>query len=278
MPNDPLSRPQPVGGGDKAQRLHKVLARAGVASRRGAEQLIAEGRVVVDGRLVVEQGMQVDPATAVVEVDGKRVAVDDRHATYLLNKPKGVVTAMSDQRERCVGDLLREQPDLPAGLFHVGRLDADTTGLLLVSNDGELAHRLAHPSYEIPKTYLATVRGAVGKGALDALRRGVSLEDGPARADAVAVKGEARPAPLRKAQTGHASGGARSVVEITLHEGRNRIVRRMFDAVGHPVVELARLRIGPIRLGGLQAGALRALAPEEVGALWAAVDQKAVRE
>ena len=254
MSNDPASGPQ---------RLHKVLARAGVASRRGSEQLIAEGRVSVDGRLVTEQGVLVDPQVAVVEVDGKRIAVDDRHATYALNKPKGVVTAMSDAHGWCVGDVLREQEGLPQGLFHVGRLDADTTGLLLVTNDGDLAHRLIHPSYEIPKTYLATVRGSLAKRAVERLRSGVALEDGPARADEVAVRG---------------SGRDRTVVEITLHEGRNRIVRRMFDEVGHPVLELARLRIGPIRLGDLKTGALRTLLPEEVGALWAAVDQKAVRE
>jgi 23S rRNA pseudouridine2605 synthase len=260
MSNDQASGPQ---------RLHKVLARAGVASRRGSEQLIAEGRVSVDGRRVAEQGVLVDPRVAVVEVDGKRIAVDDRHATYALNKPKGVLTAMSDARERCVGDLLREASaavdglaGLPAGLFHVGRLDADTTGLLLVSNDGELAHRLVHPSYEIPKTYIATVRGVVTKRAVEQLRAGVTLEDGPAKADEVCLRGAQRD---------------RTVVEVTLHEGRNRIVRRMFDEVGHPVVELARLRIGPIRLGDLQSGALRALSSAEVGALWAAVDQKAVR-
>ncbi|MGL6234399.1 MAG: pseudouridine synthase [Segniliparus sp.] len=263
MSNDPAPGPQPVGCGEKAQRLHKVLARAGVASRRGSEQLIAEGRVSVDGRLVTEQGVLVDPEVAIVEVDGKRIAVDDRHATYALNKPKGVVTAMSDAHGWCVGDLLREQSDLPPGLFHVGRLDGDTTGLLLVTNDGELAHRLIHPSYEIPKTYLATVRGSVARRAVERLRSGVTLEDGPARADDVAVRGSQRD---------------RTVVEITLHEGRNRIVRRMFEEVGHPVVELARLRIGPIRLGDLKTGALRALRPAEVGALWAAVDQKAVRE
>lgn len=262
MSNDHAPGPEPVGRGDRAQRLHKVLARAGVASRRGAEQLIAAGRVSVDGRLVTEQGVLVDPQAAVVEVDGKRIAVDDRHAAYALNKPQGVLTAMSDVRGRCVGDLLRARADLPRGLFHVGRLDGDTTGLLLVTNDGELAHRLSHPSYEIPKTYLATVRGAVAKRAVERLRSGVVLEDGPARADEAAVRG---------------SGRDRTVVEITLHEGRNRIVRRMFDEVGHPVIELARLRIGPIRLGDLKTGALRALLPEEVGALWAAVDQKAVR-
>jgi 23S rRNA pseudouridine2605 synthase len=245
MSNDQASGPQ---------RLHKVLARAGVASRRGSEQLIAEGRVSVDGRRVAEQGVLVDPRVAVVEVDGKRIAVDDRHATYALNKPKGVLTAMSDTRERCVGDLLREASaavdglaGLPAGLFHVGRLDA---------------HRLVHPSYEIPKTYIATVRGVVAKRAVEQLRAGVTLEDGPAKADEVCLRGAQRD---------------RTVVEVTLHEGRNRIVRRMFDEVGHPVVELARLRIGPIRLGDLQSGALRALSSAEVGALWAAVDQKAVR-
>jgi 23S rRNA pseudouridine2605 synthase len=161
-----------------------------------------------------------------------------------------------------VGDLLRAAGELPAGLFHVGRLDADTTGLLLVTNDGELAHRLAHPSYEIPKTYLATVRGLVTKQDEAQLRRGVALEDGPARADEVVVKG---------------SHGDQTVVEMTLHEGRNRIVRRMFDAVGHPVVELARLQIGPIRLGQLRSGQLRALGSDEVGALWTAVEQKALR-
>jgi 23S rRNA pseudouridine2605 synthase len=232
-------------------RLQKVLAQAGVGSRRHCEGLIAEGRVSVDGQVVQEQGRQVDPRTAVVRVDGQRVVVDPQRVYLALNKPAGVLTTMSDDRGRpCVGDLVAGHG---ARLFHVGRLDADTEGLLLLTNDGDLAHRLSHPSYGVPKTYLAEVPGPVRKGLGGQLRAGVDLEDGPVRVDGFRVVSQA---------------GSRVMVEVTLHEGRNRIVRRLLAEVGHPVARLVRRQVGPVRLGSLRPGALRPLTPEEIAALY----------
>jgi 23S rRNA pseudouridine2605 synthase len=243
---------------DGGVRLQKVLASAGVGSRRASEALIAEGRVSVDGEVVREMGRRVDPATAVIRVDGKRINVRSDLVYLALNKPRGMHSTMHDQRGRpCVGDLLRDLPDAQ-GLFHVGRLDADTEGLLLLTNDGELAHRLMHPTFGVSKTYLATVPGPVPREVGRRLRAGVELEDGPARADA-----------FRVVQT----QGARAIVEITLHEGRNRIVRRMLAAVGHPVERLVRTAVGPVRLGGQRAGTLRPLTSAELAELYAAVDR-----
>lgn len=238
---------------DGTQRLQKVLAAAGLGSRRACEELIAAGRVTVDGR-VATLGARVDPRDAVVHVDGTRVVTDDRTVYLVVNKPRGVLSAMSDDRgRRTVTDLIG---DLPQRVFHVGRLDADSEGLLLLTNDGELAHRLTHPSYGIQKTYLCEVPGPVPRSVERALLAGIELEDGPVKADRFRVVDAVPP---------------RALVEVVIHEGRNRIVRRMLEAAGHPVHRLVRTRIGPIRLGELRPGRHRRLAPAEVGALYRAV-------
>ena len=241
------------------QRLQKVLAHAGVASRRACEQLIADGRVSVDGISVTEAGVRVDPLTQEIRVDGSRILTNPELITLMLHKPAGVVTTMEDPEGRPTvaqygRDYLTEHPELPDSLrlVHVGRLDTETEGLLLLSNDGELSHRLMHPSFEIAKTYVAIVEGQVEPWVPRKLRRGIELEDGEAKADRVTVKD---------------SGPRGSIVEITLHSGKNRIVRRMLDAVGHPVTRLARTRLGPLRLGNLRPGQTRPLSSEEIAAL-----------
>jgi 23S rRNA pseudouridine2605 synthase len=235
-------------------RLQKVLAKAGVGSRRAAEELIAEGRVSVDGQVVTEFGRRVDPATAVIHVDGVRVNVRDDLVYLAMNKPRGIHTTMADERGRpCVGDYLRGRSER---LFHVGRLDADTEGLLLLTNDGDLAHRLMHPSYLVLKTYLAEVAGTVPRGIGRRLRDGVELEDGMATADSFRVLD---------------SLPGRTLVEVVLHEGRKHIVRRLLAEVGHPVQKLVRTRIGDVHLGDQRSGSLRALSRAEVGSLYAAV-------
>ena len=241
------------------QRLQKVLAHAGVASRRACEQLIADGRVSVDGISVTEAGVRVDPLTQEIRVDGSRILTNPELITLMLHKPAGVVTTMEDPEGRPTvaqygRDYLTEHPELPDSLrlVHVGRLDTETEGLLLLSNDGELSHRLMHPSFEIAKTYVAIVEGQVEPWVPRKLLRGIELEDGEAKADRVTVKD---------------SGPRGSIVEITLHSGKNRIVRRMLDAVGHPVTRLARTRLGPLRLGNLRPGQTRPLSGEEIAAL-----------
>ena len=235
-------------------RLQKVLAAAGVGSRRACEELIAEGRVEVDGQTVREMGLRVDPEAAVIRVDGVRVAVGGRTIHLALNKPKGVVSAMSDDRGRpCLGDYVADRVDR---LFHVGRLDIDTEGLILLMNDGELAHRLSHPSYEVPKTYLAEIAGPVPRELGRQLRGGVELDDGPATVDSFKVVG---------------SAAGRAMVEVVLHEGRNRIVRRMFEELGHPVQRLVRVKFGAIALGDLRQGRMRQLSHGEVGELYSTV-------
>ncbi len=235
-------------------RLQKVLAAAGVASRRTSEAMISRGRVEVNGKVVREQGMRVDPHRDTIRVDGSRIPPPRRHVYLVLNKPRGVVSTLSDPEGRpTLADLLERRKER---LFHVGRLDTDTEGLIILTNDGEFAHRLAHPSYEVPKTYLAEVEGVVEQPTVKRLRHGLMLEDGPVKPDAVKVTNR---------------GPAKSLVEVTIHEGRNRIVRRMFDAVGHPVRRLSRIRIGPVRLGQLAQGASRELTSAELGALLDAV-------
>ncbi len=234
-------------------RLQKVLAAAGIASRRASELLIDEGRVEVNGRVVTEQGRRVDPERDTIRVDGARIPPPRRHVYLVLNKPRGVVSTMDDPEGRpTLADLLKR----PERLFHVGRLDTDTEGLIVLTNHGDFAHRLAHPSYEVAKTYLAEVEGVVDQKTVTLLRKGVTLDDGPVRPDAVRLVSTA---------------AARSLVEVRLHEGRNRIVRRLFDAVGHPVRRLSRTAIGPIRLGSLTVGEHRELTREELGALLDAV-------
>jgi 23S rRNA pseudouridine2605 synthase len=235
-------------------RLQKVLASAGVASRRGAEELIVAGRVTVNGA-PAHLGLRVHPGRDVVRVDGDRVLADAA-ATYLaVNKPVGMLSAMSSSRgQRCVGDLVAGRG---TGLHHVGRLDVDSEGLLLVTSDGELSHRLTHPRFEVAKTYVVEVHGPLPRGVGRQLRAGVDLDDGPAQVDTFRVLD---------------STPERVLVEVTLHEGRNRIVRRMFEAVGKPVRRLVRTAVGPVRLGELKPGRVRHLGAAEVAALYRAVD------
>lgn len=238
-------------------RLQKVLSQAGVASRRVAERMIRDGRVEVDGKVVTELGTRIDPAASVIRVDGARVTVDDTRVYLALNKPRGVHSTMSDDRGRpCIGDYIEHRVRGDAKLFHVGRLDADTEGLMLLTNDGELAHRLMHPSYQVPKTYIATVVGTIPRGLGKKLREGVELDDGPAKVDDFAVV-DAVP--------------GKSLVRVTLHEGRKRIVRRMLAAVGFPVQELVRTDIGTVELGEQRPGSIRALTRKEIGELYGAV-------
>jgi len=232
------------------ERLQKVLARAGVGSRRVCEDMIDAGRISVNGAVVMVQGMRVDPDTAVIAIDGRRIDIRNDKVTYAMNKPFGVITAMSDDRGRpTVGDMMG---DLAAGLVHVGRLDQDTEGLLLLTTDGELAHRLAHPSYEVKKTYLAQVSGSVSRDLGRRLRQGVELEDGPVKVDSFQVMDT------------HAG---QSVVEIVLHEGRKHIVRRLLAEVGLPVNRLTRTAVGPVELARMRTGTIRKLTRAEVGAL-----------
>lgn len=235
-------------------RLQKVLAQAGLGSRRACEQLIARGRVSVDGVVVRELGVRVDPERAVIHVDGLRVQLDTGLVTLVLNKPFGVVSTMDDPEGR--PSLAQFVENREERLFHVGRLDVESEGLLLLTNDGELAHRLAHPSFEVPKTYLVNVAGRVRPSHGQSLLAGVELEDGPARLDAYRIVDQTPKAAL---------------VEVRLHEGRNRIVRRMFDAVDLPVERLVRTQLGPIRLGDLRPGRTRVLGRTELGTLMAAV-------
>ncbi len=235
-------------------RLQRVLAHAGIGSRRACEELIEQGRVEVDGERVRVQGMKVDPETAVIRVDGIRVVTQPDKVYLALNKPAGVVSTMSDPQGRpSLGDYVRERD---GRLFHVGRLDADTEGLLLLTNDGELAHRLAHPSYGVQKTYLAEVQGPVARDVGRRLREGVELEDGPAAVDSFRLI---------------SSAAGRVMVEVVLHEGRKHIVRRLLAEVGHPVQRLVRTRIGPVALGDLRAGRSRPLRRDELGELFAVV-------
>jgi len=235
-------------------RLQKVLAQAGVASRRAAEELIAAGRVSVDGKIVREMGRRVDPETAVVHVDGSRIVVRDDLVHLALNKPRGMLSTMADDRGRpCVGDLVAERQDR---LFHVGRLDADTEGLLLLTNDGDLGHRLLHPSFEVAKTYTAEVMGQVARDLGRRLRAGVELDDGPVSVHAF------------KLVDAHAG---RSLVELVIHEGRTHVVRRLLEEVGYPVQRLVRTAIGEVRLGEQRPGRIRPLTRPEVGSLYRTV-------
>jgi 23S rRNA pseudouridine2605 synthase len=236
-------------------RLQRVMAQAGVGSRRACEELIEEGRVSVDGKTVRTQGMRVDPDTAVIRVDGMRVQSKPGSVYLALNKPLGVISAMSDDRgRRHLGDLLGNRTER---LFHVGRLDADTEGLILLTNDGELAHRLAHPSYGVHKTYLAEVPGPVPRDVGRRLRDGVEIDDRPVRVHSFRVVG---------------SSGGRVMVEVVIHEGRKHVVRRLLEAVGHPVARLVRTRFGPVPLGDLRSGTTRPLTPQELAELYAVVE------
>jgi len=238
-----------------AERLQKVLASAGVGSRRACEDLIFRGRVTVDGK-VAQLGDKVDADTAEIYVDGQRLIVDQNLVYLAFNKPRGVVSTMADEKGRTALDEFLNRVD--QRVYHVGRLDTDSEGLLLLTNDGSLAHKLMHPSFGVPKTYVLEVPGPLPRAVGRSLLSGVELEDGPAKVD----KFRLVDAFARSAQ-----------IEIVIHEGRNRIVRRMMDEVGHPVNRLVRTAIGPIRLGDLKPGRTRRLTNAEVGALFKAVGE-----
>jgi 23S rRNA pseudouridine2605 synthase len=236
-----------------AERLQKVLAAAGVGSRRACEDLIFRRRVTVNGK-VATLGDKVDPTQVEIRVDGQRVVTDTKLVYLAMNKPRGVVSSMDDEKGRTeLADFLGH---FEQRIYHVGRLDADSEGLLLLTNDGDLTHKLMHPSYEVPKTYLAEVAGPLPRTVGRALLGGIDLEDGPAKVDSFKLIDTL---------------GKTAQIEIVLHEGRKHIVRRMMDAVGHPVTRLIRTAVGPIRLGDLKAGRFRHLTKAEVAALFKAV-------
>ncbi|MFB1299572.1 pseudouridine synthase [Mycobacterium sp. pW049] len=238
-------------------RLQKVLSQAGIASRRVAEKMIRDGRVEVDDQIVTELGTRVDPEVSVIRVDGARISVDDERMYLAINKPRGMHSTMSDDRGRpCIGDLVEHRVRGNKNLFHVGRLDADTEGLLLLTNDGELAHRLMHPSFEVPKSYVATVLGSVPRGLGKKLRGGIELDDGPVVIDDFAVVDTVP---------------GKTLVRVTLHEGRKHIVRRLLAEVGFPVQELVRTDIGAVTLGDQRPGSIRVLTQKEIGELYKAV-------
>lgn len=253
------TQPEPTrADSPEPMRLQKVLAQAGVASRRASEALIAQGRVEVNGTVIREQGVKVDPVHSIIRVDGTRIVLGDTMVYLALNKPKGMHSTMADEFGRpCIGDLVASRLDAGQRLFHVGRLDADTEGLILLTNDGELAHRLMHPSFEIHKTYLATVSGVVPKGMSKRLRSGVELDDGPVTVDHFA---------LLDVHDG------RSLIKVVLHEGRKHIVRRLFAELGHPVEQLVRTKFGGVSLGDQRPGTLRKLGRDEISDLYTAVD------
>jgi 23S rRNA pseudouridine2605 synthase len=240
---------------DTAERLQKVLAAAGVGSRRVCDDLIFRGRVTVNGK-VAKVGDKVDPATAEIHVDGQRVITDTKLVYIAMNKPRGVVTSLDDDKGR--NELADFLGTFDQRLYHVGRLDADSEGLLLITNDGTLTHKLLHPSYEIAKTYLAEVVGPLPRTVGRRLQAGVELEDGPAKVDSFRLVDAL---------------GKTAQVEIVLHEGRKHIVRRMMDEVGHPVTRLIRTAVGPIRLGELRPGGFRHLSNAEIAALFKAVGE-----
>ena len=235
---------------DDGVRLQKLMAAAGVASRRVSENLIEAGRVEVNGEVVTELGRRVQ-GTDLVSVDGVAIQLDTSRRYLMLNKPVGIVSSLQDDRGR--PDLYQFVRQFEERLFNVGRLDAQTSGLLILTNDGELAHVLAHPSFGVLKTYIAKVEGRVSAQTIAKLTLGIDLEDGPIAADKARIIGQA--------------GASETMVEITLHSGRNRIVRRMLEEVGHPVIDLVRRQFGPLHLGTLAAGDIRDLTKAELGQL-----------
>ena len=242
----------------KGERLQKVLAKAGVASRRHAEILIDAGRVEVNGKIIAKQGVKVNPSVDVIRVDGVRVNVNEKHEYFVLNKPRGMQSTMSDDLGRpCVGDVVSEKVAAGQRLFHVGRLDADTEGLLILTNDGELANRLMHPKYEVTKTYLATVLGEADRKLVRQLKEGIELEDGVAKADFAQVVD---------------TNQGYSLVRLELHEGRKHIVRRMLKEAGFPVQRLVRTKLHTVQLGDMKPVGLRALNSSELTSLYKAVE------
>ncbi len=250
----PAKKWTPADTSHEGERLQKVLAAAGIGSRRACEDLIDAGRVSVDGEVVRTQGRRVDPLTAVIHVDGSRVILDDDLLYLAFNKPRGVLSTMADEQGRLsVGDYTAHREKR---VFHVGRLDADSEGLMLLTNDGALAHRLTHPSFGIQKVYLAEVPGPIKADVKKRLLEGVELEDGPVQVDAFRVV-DNMPGKL--------------LVEVTLHEGRQHVVRRLLEEVGHPVSRLVRTAMGPIQLASLKPGKMRRLSKPEIGTVYKAV-------
>lgn len=244
-------------GSGEGVRLQKVLAQAGVASRRHSEILIDAGRVEVNDKIVTVQGMRVNPDVDIIRVDGVRIKVNEGLEYFILNKPRGMQSTMDDELGRpCVGDLLSEKTFAGQRLFHVGRLDADTEGLLLLTNDGELANRLMHPKYNITKTYLATIIGEGDRALIKALRDGIELEDGPAKADFAQVID---------------THNGKSLIRVELHEGRKHIVRRMLKELGYPVQSLVRTKLHTLQLGEQKPGSMRSLNTSELTSLYKAV-------
>ncbi|ARZ70829.1 pseudouridine synthase [Streptomyces albireticuli] len=242
------------GAEQEGERLQKVLARAGMGSRRACEELIEMSRVEVNGEIVTEQGLRVDPEKDEIKVDGLTVATQS-YLFFALNKPAGVVSTMEDPDGRqCLGDYVTNRE---TRLFHVGRLDTETEGIILLTNHGELAHRLTHPKYGVQKTYLAAITGPLPRDIGKQLKSGIQLEDGWARADNFRVIQQT---------------GKNYLVEVTLHEGRKHIVRRMLAEAGFPVEKLVRTGFGPIPLGDQKSGWLRRLTNTEVGMLMREVD------
>jgi 23S rRNA pseudouridine2605 synthase len=253
--NDQPASQRPETDDDGLIRLQKLLAQSGVASRRKCEELMLDGLVEVDGEVVTRLGTKVDPRTAVIRVEGKRLPPISDKVYLVLNKPRGVVSTMSDpEGRRTLGDLVADRPER---LFHVGRLDTDTEGLIILTNDGDFAQHLAHPSHEVDKTYVAEVEGEVHVRTVRELLAGVVLDDGPVTVTHARVLGGD---PRRE-------GSNRSIVELTIHEGRNRIVRRLLDHVGHPVRRLTRTQLGPVTLARLRSGEMRELTVAELGEL-----------
>jgi 23S rRNA pseudouridine2605 synthase len=228
------------------ERIQKILARAGIASRREAERMVIEGRVMVNGRIVDTLGFKADPLKDYVKVDGKRLTHYEPKITLLLNKPRGYLSTVKDPKGRpTVMDLLKK---VKWRTYPVGRLDFDAEGLLLLSNDGDLTYLLSHPRFSIPRTYLVKVRGVPDEKKLTRLKRGLMLEDGKARVVSSYILQQ---------------GKKNSWVRVVVTEGRNRLVKRMFSAIGHPVLKLKRIEFGPIQLGGLPIGQFRYLSQEE---------------
>ena len=236
-------------------RLQKVLAQAGFGSRRKCEIMITDGRVEVDGQLITELGTRVDPKKQEIRVDGSRIRLSNKHITLALNKPKKVLSAMEDKKGRWIlRDIIGDGYER---VFHMGRLDYDSEGLILMTDDGELAQHVMHPKYEIPKTYIVTVEGHIGGNiARRLVRTGVQLDDGWIKFDQCTVLDQTR---------------EYSMLRVVLHSGRNRIVRRIFGSIGFPVVRLVRTQIGPIKLGEIKAGSYRILSKTEVDSLAKAV-------
>ncbi|AWB83972.1 pseudouridine synthase [Corynebacterium liangguodongii] len=243
---------------EEGVRLQKVLAKAGVASRRHAEIMISQGRVEVNDTIVTTQGTRVNPSVDIIRVDGVRINVNEEHEYFAFNKPRGVQSTMKDEMDRTsVGSYVAEKTASGQRLFHVGRLDADTEGLLLLTNDGELANRLMHPRYNIKKTYLATVLGEAKPTLIKQLREGIELDDGPAKADYVQIVD---------------THNGQSIIRVELHEGRKHIVRRMLKAAGYPVQRLVRTKVHTVQLGEMKPGSLRALNSAELTSLYKAVE------